>query len=84
MDYLVLIFYTESDMTDTQPKQVTAKKAAELIGCDSRTVRRMVERGELIGGQVEGGETLPYLVTLESVQKYIASQQQKERDQSAN
>lgn len=71
-------------MTDTQPKQLTAKQAAEMIGCDSRTIRNMVNRGDLIGGQIEGGETLPYLVTLESVQKYIASQQQKERDQSAN
>ncbi len=71
-------------MTDTPQKQLTAKQAAELIGCDSRTIRNMVNRGDLVGGQIAGGETLPYLVTLESVEKYIAAQQQKERNQSAN
>ena len=70
-------------MADKFPKQITAKQAAEMIGCDSRTVRNMVNRGELVGGQIEGGETLPYLVTLESVEKYLAEQKQKERDQAA-
>ncbi len=71
-------------MTDTNQKKLTAKQAAELIGCDSRTVRNMVNRGELEGGQLEGGETLPYLVTLASVEKYLATHKQKERDQSSH
>ncbi len=70
-------------MTQTQRQTITAKAAAEIYGCDSRTIRRMIERGDLDGYQIGGGETLPYVVYLDSLQS-LMQQQQKERDQSAN
>lgn len=70
-------------MKNDAPETITATKAGEMIGCDSRTIRRMVKRGDLVGSQIDGGATLPYMVTLESVKKFIASQNKK-RDQSSN
>lgn len=83
MDYIIHTFSTESDMTKTQRQTITAKAAAEIYGCDSRTIRRMIDRGELEGYQIDGGETLPYVVYLDSLEA-LMHQKQKERDQSSH
>jgi len=46
---------------------ITSAEAAALLGVHIRTVRRMIQRGDLVARQLPGGPTMPYLIDLPSV-----------------
>lgn len=52
----------------------TSQQAAELAGVDSRTIRRWLEAGHITGRQLPGGPTMPYLVSKQSLLRFLGSQ----------
>ena len=54
-------------------RRVSAARAAELIGCDPRTVRRMIQDGELEGAVIElpGRSRRRWVVLLSAVEALL-------------
>jgi len=66
------------------PKQppdedITAQQAADIAGVNRRTIRRWVNSNKIIGRQLPGGSNMTYLVSKQSLLKYL----QTKGDQAA-
>lgn len=65
-------------MVNGKPVLISVKQAAKAMSLSERTVWRMLERGELESGKVNGARR----VTVASVEKCIASALEAERGQA--
>jgi hypothetical protein len=54
------------------PAWLETEEAGEILGCSSRTVKRMITSGSLEGRRIKRGRVSPWEVSLSSVKRMIA------------
>lgn len=59
---------------------ITTATAAKLIGTNTRQVQRLIKRGVLVGEKIADLKTAPFLITLKSVNAYIAQQKRATKE----
>jgi excisionase family DNA binding protein len=63
-----------------EPAYLSVTQVAEQLNVTTRTVERMVKRGEFPGAYKLPGETAPYLIPREAVERYLEKKRQQSKD----